>query len=211
MKKCMEEATKRFIRLDHYFEKLRVVSRHIEIRKLFDIPIKGYETVAEMLCWQIRLYTNREKTKEWETVLKNTAKSIGLPENYISNLEIFLLLAFNGAYPIKQEELSRTRREDKYLRSKKLLELNSSINSSTGKKKTAAEVADEYDPLAQLADREKYIQFGKKKMLMYEFDDNNSVEKLWPVKEHNQWLDRYGLFTGDQVRKIISRHKKRYS
>lgn len=215
------KASRAGVHLDQYFEKLRVSCKHKFQRGRFGIPENGWKTIEELEKWEKELWSSQDGKKEWDEMITATLKEIGhysgeideYQQKYRKNLELFFTLDFNGAYDANLPGLPRFRGEDKYWRTKALLKRSEVIDEKTGERVTAQQVAELYDPLSSLTDKMKYIQVGKRRILLPIYDQNRAdeIEKTWPQKRYDWWLNKYGIFTGDQIRKILSKHRKRFS
>lgn len=136
--------------------------------------------------WQKdNLWSNRDNQEKWQKTLQRGLKLAKLPKDYISNIEMLVALDFLGVWDVNQPGISHHRTDRSYLKAKKLTEFYKG-NTSTGKKRTAGGVAEAYQP--------------------------NPESPRWKSPEkYDEWQDKYGLTSGELVRKIISRHRKRYS
>lgn len=206
------KASRANILLDQYFEKLRVSCKHKFQRGRFGIPENGWETIEELKQWEKELWSSQDRKKDWDEIISATLKEIGLynkeideyQQKYRKNLELFITLDFNGVYDANLPGLPRFRGEDKYLRNKRLFELSLIVYPKTGKKIKAKEVARRFQP-GFTSDGEQMSDLS----LAYVHRNFKSERKV------NKWYREYGLYEkvdpGAAVRKIISRHKKKFS
>lgn len=207
------KVSRAYIRLDQYFEKLRVRNRHKTRRKDFDIPEeKAWDTIQEMEKWEEALWKNPDRKREWDEMIAATLNEIGLPESYRRNLEQFLTLDFNGAYDANLPGLPRFRGEDKYLRNKRIFELSLIVDPKTCKKIKAKEVAKRFQPWHADKERDPELELTKKEYEEYEIYMKRHFSTDRKVSE---WYRDYGLYEkkdpGLAVRRILSEHKKNFS
>lgn len=198
-----EERKRRFVRLDHYFEKPRVTGKDVKIRRKFGIPDSGFKNVEELHIWEEKFFENKEDSEKWRATIKQIASWIELPKEYFHNLEMYIQLNFNGAYQMNQEGLSRKRIEDNYLRNKAIFSISKIVDSKTGKKLKADEVARRFQP--------GFDEAGN----MWPADMYEQIMKNFSGRKEDKWHNKYGFHEkkdpGAAVRKIISRHKKNFS
>lgn len=181
-----------FIRLDKHLQKLTLNSYIFNVRKRLGWPGEGFKTVEDYEEWQIKnIFADKTKYDEWENIIiyatakiaKLTHKDKNGNLTYKSNVELFIALNFPGGYSEGQPGIPHHRSDLNYIRARKITQLYDSINPNTGKKISAKEVAEAYQP-----DREKIS-----------------------AKKHDSFIDRYGVGSANAVRKIVSKYKKEIS
>lgn len=207
MKKLSDARLKRFIRFDRYFEKLRVKGFDKSIRNQFRIPLDGFKTPQDSEKWQKEnLWFNPEKKREWDKALEQVLRENCLDRQYLSNLEMFILMDFIGSYDFSQPAISKERGEDQYLRNKAIYWLSQKKDPQTGRKIKAKKVAEIFQP-GHDEDGKPLPESEQEKMPQYKFF--NTDPKV------NKWNKRYGLNEkkdpGLAVRRIVSKHRKSLS
>lgn len=177
------EVLTRYLRFDHHVQKLRLSGKLAEIREQFKIPPDGFRSLLEKEEWEERtLWFSKSSKKAWERVIAEALKIAELPDTYYKNIEILITLDFDGGYDMEQPGIPHHRTDVNFLRAKKLIELSQKTDPKTHKKIEASKVAELYQP------------------------DPNTT----PLKDYDRFINsKLSVQTGDQVRKIISKYKKR--
>lgn len=204
-----KERLKVFIWLDRHLQRLKLTGFIKDIPNEFpSFPENGFDTLEDFEKWQAEnLWINKENSERWQRLLYKAPKCAKLPESYLHTVENFIALNIQVA-DVNLPGIPPHRIDENYLRAKKLIELYDSINPKTGKRYTAKEVAEMYDPdsdsvhLPERIWKDKLGVYGQKGKKYYR-------PIIFTQGEYNSWLGKYGVFTSSQVRKMVSKHRKR--
>lgn len=173
------------IRIEPHLQRIKSSGLLAIIRKEFDIPEQAFKTIAELEDWQWNeLWKNKETLEKWRARLLDALDCAKISreyaQEYLGVIENYITLDNPGALSVDLPGIPHYRIDSKFLRDMKIMEISDSINPKTGKKYTAEETAGAYHPPEE-----------------------------WSAKKYDIWMKKYDVGSGNAVRKIISRHKKR--